>query len=83
MQLNVLEGKTVLSVNQEKDLVSRIHRLAEIGMPVTSEMVRRIVFSYVAPMNIETPFSNTSKLARNKWLKLFFSRHPDVSRRKA
>lgn len=78
-----LGRKSILSPDQEKDLVSRIHKLAEIGMPITSKMVRKSVFSYATAMNIENPFSTTSKLAGRKWLKLFFARHPDVSKRKA
>lgn len=78
-----LGRKSILSVDQENDLVARIHKLAEIGMPITSKMVRKSVFSYATAMNIPTPFSNESQLAGRKWLKLFFARHPDVARRKA
>ncbi|KAK9728341.1 CENP-B N-terminal DNA-binding domain [Popillia japonica] len=75
--------KSVLNQDQENDLVARIHKLAEIGMPVTSKVVRKSVFSYAAAMNIPTPFSRLSEAAGRKWLKLFFRRHPDVARRKA
>ncbi|KAK9679761.1 DDE superfamily endonuclease [Popillia japonica] len=75
--------KSVLNQDQENDLVARIHKLAEIGMPVTSKVVRTSVFSYAAAMNIPTPFSRLSEAAGRKWLKLFFRRHPDVARRKA
>lgn len=78
-----LGRRSILTAEQECDLVNRIHRLAEVGMPVTSRIVRRSVFSYAAARNIPTPFSDSSKLAGRKWLKLFFNRHPDVAKRKA
>ncbi|XP_072394980.1 uncharacterized protein [Diabrotica undecimpunctata] len=78
-----LGRKSILSFEQERDLVRRIHKLAEVGMPITSKIVRRSVFSYAKIMKIPDPFSDTSKLAGRKWLKIFFARHPDVARRKA
>lgn len=78
-----LGRKSVLTPEQENDLVARIHKLAEVGMPVTSKMVRKSVFHYATAMKIATPFSQTSKVAGRKWLSLFFARHPDVARRKA
>lgn len=74
---------SILTEEQENELVNRIHRLAEVGLPVTPNIVRRSVFSYARERNIPNPFSLTSKLAGRKWLKLFLKRHPDVARRKA
>lgn len=73
----------VLSVAQENDLVERIHRLAEVGMPITSKILMKSVFSYATTNHISNPFSKVSNRAGRKWLKLFLSRHPDVSRRRA
>lgn len=78
-----LGRKTVLTPDQENDLVARIHRLADVGMPVTSRIVRRSVFAYVTERNLSHPFSEINKLAGRKWLALFLKRHPEVRRRRA
>lgn len=74
---------SVLTTEQENELVNSILRLAEVGLPVMPNVVRRSMFSYATERNIPNRFSLTSKLAGRKWLKLFFKRHPDVARRKA
>lgn len=71
-----------LTSMQEAELCSRIFRLADVGMPLTSKVIRRSVFTYCSKNGIKTPF-NTSGLAGRKWLKLFLNRHPDVARRKS
>nr|CAH7743777.1 unnamed protein product [Callosobruchus chinensis] len=78
-----LGRSSVLSSEQENDLVTRIHRLSEVGMPITSKVLMKSVYTYVCENNIPNPFSKQSKCAGRKWLKLFLTRHPEVARRRA
>ncbi|XP_050505987.1 uncharacterized protein LOC126884181 [Diabrotica virgifera virgifera] len=73
----------VLSAAQENDLVEKIYRLAEVGMPITSKVLMKSVFSFAITNRIPNPFSKESNKAGRKWLKLFLCRHPEVARRKA
>lgn len=78
-----LGKKPVLSDPDEKELVRRIHRLADVGMPLTPKCLRRSVYSYVSMKGLKHPFSLNESLAGKKWLRLFLQRHPDVAKRKA
>nr|CAH7760031.1 unnamed protein product [Callosobruchus chinensis] len=78
-----LGRSSVLSSEQENDLVTRIHRLSEVGMPITSKVLMKSVYTYVCENNIPNPFSKQSKCAGRKWLKLSLTRHPEVARRRA
>lgn len=73
---------SLLSSQQESELCRRIFRLADVGMPLTSKVIRRSVHEYCLRNGIATPFS-TKGLAGRKWLKLFLGRHPDVAKRKS
>lgn len=77
-----LGRKTILTFDQERDVVRRIHRLAEVGVPLTSKIVQKSVFSYAGKLHTTNPFCGSSGLAGRKWLRLFFARHPDVAKRK-
>ncbi|KAM3959863.1 uncharacterized protein ACR2FA_006149 [Aphomia sociella] len=73
----------ILTINHEKDLVSRIIRLASIGVPLTPNVIRRQVYVFCEENNITHNFSKKSKRAGKDWLRLFLKRHPDISKRKA
>ncbi|XP_046975196.1 uncharacterized protein LOC124541384 [Vanessa cardui] len=72
-----------LTPEQEDDLVSRIIRLAEVGMPLTPKLVRKQAYVFCKKNNIPNRFSDTTSTAGRKWLKLFLKRHPQLTRRKA
>nr|CAI5820942.1 unnamed protein product [Callosobruchus analis] len=73
----------ILTEERELDLESRIVRLADVGMPITSKCLRRSVYKYVEIMKIPHNFPSLTALAGRKWVKLFLKRHPNISRRKA
>ncbi|XP_047535783.1 uncharacterized protein LOC125070127 [Vanessa atalanta] len=72
-----------LTPEQEEDLVGRIIRLAEVGMPLTPKLVRKQAFVFCKKNSIPNRFSDTTSTAGRKWLKLFLKRHPQLTRRKA
>lgn len=78
-----LGRKALLSNNQEADLVQRITRFAEIGLPVTPRILRRLVFRFCEQNNIKTNFNKNSRLAGKDWFKAFMKRNPEISKRKA
>lgn len=78
-----LGRNTYLNVEQEQELCQRIHRLGNVGMPITPKLLRRSVFTFCSLNKIPHPFSLKNATAGKKWLKLFLIRHPDVARRKA
>jgi len=78
-----LGRKCVLTQDQEEDLVSRIIRYSEVGMPVTVRMLGRYVYQFCEENNITTPFNDHACTAGKDWIKAFLKRHPTVSQRKA
>lgn len=74
---------SILSVTQERELCQRIFRLAEVGMPLTSKVLRRSVFTFVEQNGLKHPFSPETRLAGRKWMNLFYIRNPVVVQRKA
>ncbi|RXG68808.1 hypothetical protein Avbf_01756 [Armadillidium vulgare] len=76
-----LGRKSILSDDQETELVNRIMRFSE--MPVTPLIVRRLVFKFCELNNIKHNFNPSAKVAGNDWFKSFMKRHPEISRRKA
>lgn len=75
--------RTVLTPEQENDLVSRIMRLADLGVPLNSLALRRNVYKYVVNQNIKHPFNPHTELAGKEWYAGFMRRHPDIRCRKA
>ena len=53
-----LGRKGVLTVEQEHDLVRRIIRYSEVGMPITVPMLGRYVYQFCVKNNITTPFND-------------------------
>lgn len=74
---------SIFTARQEEDLVQRITRFCEIGMPLTSTMVRYQAYRYCERFNIANNFNNTKELAGKDWFKLFMGRHPELSKRRA
>ncbi|XP_072381359.1 uncharacterized protein [Diabrotica undecimpunctata] len=77
-----LGRNTILSSGQETELCSRIFRLPDIGMPFTSKIIGRSVFSFCKENNVPHTFNPMKQKAGRKWLRLFLGRHPDMARRK-
>lgn len=63
--------------------VGRTHRLAEIGMPITSKILIKSVFSYASTNHLSNLFSKVTDRAGTKMVKVILSVHQHVSRRKA
>lgn len=81
------EGKlgrsSILTQEQERDLVNRIIRLAEVGYPYTKRSVRRQVYRFVELNNIKHKFNKNEEMAGRGWTKLFLKRNPQLANRKA
>ncbi|CAH1999504.1 unnamed protein product [Acanthoscelides obtectus] len=80
-----LGRKAILSKDQdqESELVSRIIRFAEIGLPKTPRILRRLVYKFCEMNNIKHNFNINLKLAGKDWLSAFMKRNPIISKRKA
>lgn len=52
-----LMSSPLLSAAQENDLIERTHRLAEVGMPISSKILLKNVFSYAIANHISNLFS--------------------------
>ena len=82
-QVKKLGRNPYLTKEMEDELCSRIFRLCDIGMPITSKFLRHSVFNFCILNNIKHPFDIQKRSAGRKWLKLFLIRHPEVATRKA
>ncbi|XP_063633730.1 uncharacterized protein LOC134804559 [Cydia splendana] len=78
-----LGRKTILNNDQETDLVNRIIRFADIGLPVTTRILRRLVYKFCEVNDIKHSFNKNMRLAGKDWYKAFMKRHPEISKRKA
>ncbi|XP_063241735.1 uncharacterized protein LOC134541920 [Bacillus rossius redtenbacheri] len=74
---------TVLTGEQEVQLVARITRLADVGFPLTVKVLRKCVYTFCEKNRIKQQFSVMKGYAGRKWLKGFLQRHPEIARRKA
>ena len=72
---------TTITIEQEEELCRRIFRLAEVGFPLTSKLLRLNVFRFCHENGIPNRFSKGH--AGRYWLKGFLARNPEVRRRKA
>ena len=87
---HLISGKTdrklgrssILSPQQEEELCGRLFRLADVGMPITSNVLKRSVYTFCIENGIKTPFSSEKCKAGRRWLELFLARHPDVAKRR-
>jgi len=78
-----LGRKSVLTVEEEQDLVQRIIRYCEVGMPITASMLGRYVYKFCVTNNTATPFNDKTCTAGRDWIKAFLKRHRSVAQRKA
>jgi len=78
-----LGRKSVLTVEQEQDLVRRIIRYSEVGMSITVPMLGRYVYTFCVTNNIATPFNNQTCTAGRDWSKAFLKRHSSVAQSEA
>lgn len=78
-----LGRSAILTTEQEAGLVRRIIRLADVGVPLTSKMLRVQAFSFCKIKKIPNTFNDAKNAAGKKWLRLFLKRHPELARRKA
>ncbi|XP_022821491.1 uncharacterized protein LOC111352973 [Spodoptera litura] len=78
-----LGRSAILTTEHEAGLVRRIIRLADVGVPMTSKMLRIQAFSFCKIKKIPNTFNDAKNAAGKKWLRLFLKRHPELARRKA
>lgn len=73
----------VLTRSMEKDLVSRIKKFADIGMPMTPKVIRKQAYVFCQENGIKHTFNDRKGSAGRVWLSKFLKRNPDISKRKA
>jgi hypothetical protein len=78
-----LEGKTILSPQQEKELSERIIGLSETGCSITLKLTRMCVFTCCEENNIRNPFVKEKGMAGRAWIEDFQDRNPTIASRKA
>ncbi|CAG4929841.1 unnamed protein product [Parnassius apollo] len=77
-------GRTpVLNKTQEKDLCKRVIRLAQVGLPLTSKIVRKQAYEFCKANSIPNSFNDNKNIAGKKWLKIFVKRNPEILLRRA
>lgn len=79
----LLGRKFILNEEQEADLVRRIIKFAEVGLPLTPQILRCLVYTFCEQNNIKHKSNATTKLAGKDWFKAFMKRNPTISKRKA
>nr|CAI5817798.1 unnamed protein product [Callosobruchus analis] len=75
--------KPVLIADQERELSSRIIRLAVVNNPLTSKTLRRYLYNFCTEKDIPNKFFTISKMAGRYWLDGFLRRNPIIIQRKA
>ncbi|CAB3262426.1 unnamed protein product [Arctia plantaginis] len=78
-----LGRKAVFTDTQEKELVERIKKFSNIGMPLTPKIIRKQAYLFCKRNNIKNPFSDKKSTAGKKWLYNFLVLNKDISQRKA
>lgn len=78
-----LGRSAVMNEAQECDLVNRIIRFANIGMPLSPKLIRRQAFIFCEKYELKHKFNKDVGLAGKDWLKMFLKRNPEISKRKA
>lgn len=66
---------TIFSPHQETDLVDRLKSLSSRGFGHSSTSVRRAVYIFAKLKNINTPWSDETKMAGKDWFSSFMDRH--------
>lgn len=65
--------KTVFTDTQEKELVERIKKFSNIGMPLTPKTIRKQAYLFCERNKIKNPFSDKKSTAGKKWLNNFIA----------
>jgi len=73
---------TVLSDDQEEELVALLQDMESRLFGLTISDVRRLVFVFCEKNGISNTFNRNDGMAGRNWIKSFFSRHPQLSVRK-
>lgn len=74
---------SVLSKDEELELVKRIIRFSDVGMPLNSRMLRSYVYEFCEKNSIPSNFNKDNRMAGMDWLKSFMKRHPNIAQRRA
>lgn len=78
-----LGKSSCLNEEAEAKLVRHIKKLQKFGFTPDRDSVRTMAFELAEKLQVKHPFNKTKGKAGYDWLKLFLSRHPDLSVRKA
>ena len=73
-------GPTVLSLEDEQEIVITCQVLAEMGFGMSKQLVETIVTDYIKENNINTPFTNG--IPGKDWWQRFKTRWPTLTERK-
>jgi len=71
-----------LTYDQEEELVLLLKDMENHLFGLTVTDVRRLVFVFCEKNNISNTFNRDDGMAGRNWMKLFFTRHPELSVRK-
>ncbi|XP_072398081.1 uncharacterized protein [Diabrotica undecimpunctata] len=74
--------KPVFTADLEKSLVEHCLDMEQHYYGLTISDLRRLTYQLAILNQITHPFSNESKAAGKKWVRLFFKRHPELSLRR-
>lgn len=74
--------KQILTTEQGHDLEERIIKIADLGSPLTSVMIRKEAFLYCESNNIPNNFDKHQRMAGKYWLEDYLKKYPAVARRR-
>lgn len=74
--------KTVLSSDQEDELVQHIIRMSSCGFGLNHKEIRQLAFQTAEKYKVNHPFDRKQGLAGADWLQHFLHRHPQLALRK-
>ena len=74
-----LGRKCILTEDQEEDLTARLIDMERTLYGLTTEDVRRLVYTFCEQNNISHTFSREIQMAGKKWLSAFFQRNKELS----
>lgn len=75
--------KKTFNEDEERELVQKINSLSEVGCPLTSAILRRLVFEFAESKKCAHNFNQETKEAGTEWFRVFCKRHPNLSIPKA
>lgn len=77
-----LGQKIIFTEDEEKQLVERILKYAEVGLPVTRKMLRSYAYDFAVLKGKEGRFNTEKKMAGKDWVCAFLKRNKTLSIRK-